>query len=372
MKNEPLYRVIYKDFKNQIGSGKLKPRDKLPTENDISNTYNVSRITAIRALKELELKGYINRIKGSGSYVNENIISSQSGVPIVSLVIPFGGDFSMQYLQGVEEVVKEHGYFVTYHNSLRDTKMERNIIEDLIERGSSGIIVYPTSTSQNLDLYTGLVIDKYPFIMIDHRVPGVDLPLVWTNNDAAFYDITTHLLDLNHKKIVFAAFDMYGVSSEFERYKGYCKAHLDKGVALMNNHIFSVKDYENLRDNYSSEEEFGEGIANMFFDKLDELDEELKPTAIAAVNDEVAAILIDVAIKRGIKIPDQYSITGFDNSNAIKHLPIKLTTVDQPSKEIGRCAAKELIETINDSARKTQIITVDAKVIIKNSTKEYK
>ncbi len=372
MKSEPLYRVIYKDFKSQIEGGKLKPRDKLPTENDISNTYNVSRITAIRALKELELKGLINRVKGSGSYVNENGTSIQSGVPIVSLVIPFGGDFSMQYLQGVEEVVREHGYFVTYHNSLRDVEMERKIIEDLIERGSSGIIVYPTSTSQNLDLYTGLVIDKYPFIMIDHRIPGVDLPLVWTNNDAAFYDITTHLLDLNHKRVIFAAFDMYGVSSEFERYKGYCKAHLDKGVTLMNNHIFSVKDYENLRGNYSTEEDFGEGIANMLFDKLEGLDEEVRPTAIAAVNDEVAAILIDVALKRGIKIPEQYSITGFDNSTVTKHLPVKLTTVDQPSLEIGRSAAKELIETINDSSRKPQVITVDAKVIIKSSTKEYK
>jgi len=222
---KPLYEVIYRSYGEQILDGSLKPGDKLPSETEISELFKVSRITAVRALKELELRKLIYRVKGSGSFVNESdAISEQqdnmsaSNLSIISLVMPFEGTYSSDIFTGIEDVAKEKGYFVTIHNTSEDALKEKNVIEEIIERGSHGIIVYPNSASQNLNLYSGLLIDSYPFVVIDKKLPGIETSLVWADNQNAFYNVTKHLFEQGHKRIIFAGTNVYSVSSEMERY----------------------------------------------------------------------------------------------------------------------------------------------------------
>ena len=98
-----------------------------------------------------------------------------------------------------------------------------------------------------MELYSKLIIDKYPIVLIDRSIPGLELPLVSANNKDAFYKITTHLLDLGHKKIIFAGTDIYGISSEYERYKGFCEAHIDYGIPLLDKHVYSKNMFVNKK-----------------------------------------------------------------------------------------------------------------------------
>lgn len=375
--NRPLYEVIYRQFAEQILDGKLEPKSKLPSETEISKKFNVSRITTVRVLKELELRKLIYRVKGSGSFVNEGgAIAKQkdnltaSNLSFISLVMPFEGTSSFEIFTGIEDVAKEHGYFVTIHNSSGDIKTEKAVIEEIIERGSRGIIVYPVSTSENLNLYSSLLIDRYPFVVIDKKFLGIETTLVWADNKQAFYDLTTHLFDEGHQRIVFAGTSVFNVSSELERYNGFCKAHLDRGIPLLDKHLYTEADVKNMPSEYMPDQSVVVRECHYLFDLLGKLPENQRPTAIAAVNDFAAAAILAAAQDLGIQIPGDYALTGFDNLPFAGHLSVPLTTVAQPSYRIGSEAAKQLFDTINTPNREVTSTTVPSSLIIRKSSKK--
>jgi len=316
MSNTPLYSVIYNKIKQQIISGELSPGTRLSTEMEIASENSVSRITATRALKELEQNGLIRRRKGSGSYVNEpdqwhsggSKTGKENTLSIISLIIPFDEVFSSDFLAGIEEAADKKGCFVTFHNSRDTPETEKEIIENLIEKGSRGIIVYPTMTPGNMDLFSRLMIRRFPLVLIDRMIPGLEIPLVGTDNNQAFYNITSHLIELGHKRIIFAGSMVYSISSELDRYSGFCKAHLDHNLPLMNKHLYTSQD--KLPGDYKPETPLYERACHYLFDTLEAMDPAERPTAIAAVNDVMAEYIIRTAADRGIRIPEDYSVTG--------------------------------------------------------------
>ncbi len=200
--SRPLYEIIYQYYKKKITNKEITAGTKLPSESEISEEFRVSRITAVRALKELELANIIYRVKGSGSFVKEMQPevdnTPEKHLSIISLVIPFEDTYFTDILAGIEDIAGKHDYFVTIHNSYGDPLKEKLIIEEIIARGSHGIILYPSSTSKNIDLYSGLLIDRYPFVVIDRELQGIETSLVLVDNKRAFYDMTKHLIAMGH------------------------------------------------------------------------------------------------------------------------------------------------------------------------------
>jgi DNA-binding LacI/PurR family transcriptional regulator len=350
--------IIYNHFKHKIMNGELKPGDRLPSHREIETEFKVSRITLKRALMELENAGYITCRQGSGNYVSDlNKVglftqNEKKKPSFISLVVPLGHPFAFDYLQGVEYIAKQKGYFVTFHNCLNNPESEREIIEQIVFSGSDGIILHPLDTSYNLALYTRLLIQRFPIVILDKQIPGLDIPGVSVDNQKSFYEITNYLLELGHKRIIFVGTDVFGISSERDRYKGFCQAHLDHGLPLLDKHLFTIKE-----------------DANILFDDLEALDPEKKPTAIAAVNDTTAVKILDTALERGISIPNQYSVTGFDDISWVAHMEIPLTTVAQPIYDIGMNAAIELLKYIKSPDRSPKIRTINGQLKIRNSTK---
>ncbi len=377
MAKSPLYEIIFEKLKQKIISGELTAGKQLPTEMEIAGEFKVSRITATRALKELEQSNFIYRKKGSGSYVNSEELwervfppgKENNKLSIISLILPFSEDFSSDIFTGIEDVAKKYNYFVTFHNSADAPQIERDIIEETIKSGSDGFIIYPSMLPGNMDLYSRLLIEKFPFVLIDRKIPGIDTSLVWTDNKQGFFDITTHLLEQGHRKIIFAGTSVYSISSELDRYNGFCQAHLDYGIPLLKKNLYCEQDYSDIPSNYRPEEPERQRICNFFFDIIEDLPPTELPTAIAAVNDQVAEIIIRTAQSRGIRIPEKYSVTGFDNLPFSSQLPVPLTTVAQHPYDIGRLAAEELFHRITYPARKTTVQTVKSSIILRESTK---
>lgn len=367
----PLYENIFNHYKERILSGELPDRTRLPSENAIMKTFGVSRITVSRAFKELELAKLIRRVKGSGSYVKN--IHQGSGNYInhefISLILPSKGDFSSEILKGIEEVATENDYFVTYHNSSESSELEKELVLEIMSKGSAGFIVYPIDPKANMDLYSKLLISGHPFVVIDRKIQGLDTSLVWTDNQKGAYDMTSHLLKTGHSRIIFLGNSVFEISSETERYRGFCKAHIDHGIPMLHKNLYGTEeDTKLIPADYMPEAEFGIRACNFLFDLLETINIAERPTAIAAVNDQLASILISTAIERGISIPADYSITGFDDLPYAAHLPVPLTTVAQPARQIGRLATSELFMKINNPAQKPKEHVVEAKIVVRKST----
>ncbi|MFO7611033.1 MAG: GntR family transcriptional regulator [Clostridia bacterium] len=367
----PLYEKIFNHYKEKILSGELEVGNRLPSENAIAQTFSVSRITVSRAFKELERAKLIRRVKGSGSYVKNMHQGStkDSNHDFISLILPSKGDFSSEILKGIEEVAMQNDYFVTYHNSSESPELEKELVLEIMSRGSAGFIAYPVEPKANMDLYSKLLISGYPFVVIDRKIQGLDTSLVWTDNQKGTYDMTSHLLKTGHTRIIFLGYSVFEISSETERYRGFCKAHIDHGVPLLHRNLYGTeKDTRSIPADYMPGAVFGIRACNYLFDLLETISLAERPTAIVAVNDYIASILVSAAIERDISIPADYSITGFDDLPYAAHLPVPLTTVAQPARQIGRLAASELFIKINNPGCEPKEYIVEAEIVVRKST----
>ena len=120
----PKYELIYKHYLSLIQQNKLRIGDKLPSENEICNTFDVSRITVVKALDILSKEGYISRVQGSGSFVCadfQSVPSSNTALKIISLITPFqprGRELSL--IKVIERELSQAGYLLSVSNSNDD------------------------------------------------------------------------------------------------------------------------------------------------------------------------------------------------------------------------------------------------------------
>lgn len=217
-------------------------------------------------------------------------------------------------------------------------------------------------------MFSNLIIRKHPFVLIDRKIPGIETSFVSADNKKGFEEITAHLIDQGHKKIAFVGTWVNSVSSEQERYKGFCQAHINHGIPLMKKNLYSFSDAEGIPADYRQELDSDSKKIHYLLDLLEALPVDERPTAIAAVNDLIARHILMTARDRDISIPGDYSLTGFDNLPYAAHLPVPLTTIEQPAYEIAKQAAQILFRQIKDGESPQEDLVIAPRLVIRNST----
>ncbi|MDI4645595.1 GntR family transcriptional regulator [Cohnella hashimotonis] len=359
----PLYRTIFSFFLEEIAERRLKAGDRLPTELEIAERFGVSRITVIRAMKELEHRQLLYRVKGKGTFVREDLDlrnergvhdKAQSGtgqdpsgaetaanvaLPLISVIMSDLEQAGQDMLRGIEHAARKHGYYVSFHNAMMDPRVERSLLEKLAQ-DARGILVYPCAGMENIDLFSGMTIRQFPYVVIDHPLEGIEVPLFSPDNEGGSYEMTRHLIGLGHERIAFVAPGLYLHPSLRQRYKGYCRALIEAGIPVRPDWIESAdwtavsKPDALLREASALLERWLSGRS--------------RPTALLAGNDILAIHLIKAALTAGITVPEALSVAGFDNLAMTEYLEVPLTTVSQPFYEMGESAAEALIRLVRD------------------------
>lgn len=337
-----LYQKIANDLRESIYSGTLKEGERLPTEMDLAKQYDVSRITSKRALEELKQSGLAYSIRGSGTYVaklshrQEADISERKSLykQVVSMVIPFrsadGG--IVDTLTGVTNVLRAAGYMVDI-NCLpnREGDIRKGLMQ-ICERGTAGLIYYPSSDSENLDLLNMLYMEKFPLVIIDKRIDALPLYSVVCDNQKGMRDVVEYLLSLGHKKIAFVTDKKIGLASSVrDRYFGYAQALREAGIIAQPGWV--------LDGTYKADDmERGKTLLRGLLQQ--------GVTAVCAINDGVATSVMRCLKLMGLEVPEDISVTGFDDIR-VKNLTEKpLTTVRQDMYQIGSNAANIMLELL--------------------------
>lgn len=342
--SKPLYKQIIEELLTAIETGQLAENAQLPTEKELSQTYNVSRITSKRALTELENQGLIYRIQGKGSYVQKQKPKKKK-VSRILFLIPFVNDLSLgNFNEGLAPVTSKHHYEVIMSSAeFLINKTATDIIEDF-----DGMIYYAHNTEDFLDTLFELSIQQFPVIVLDKKIHDLPYPTVQSDNFSGGAMATDYLATQGHQRIAY----VFGTStlpqSVRQRYLGYIHAtkehHLAFHTTLNNKESF-----------------LNDGILSYLFEN--------KVTAVVCENDLVAIALINLAKRSNVAIPTQLSIIGFDNIQAATLIDPALTTIAQDFEEMGRLAGTMLIEWIEH-----HITPVDQQVPVKqisrNTTKE--
>ncbi|WP_052890751.1 LacI family DNA-binding transcriptional regulator [Thermogemmatispora carboxidivorans] len=284
---------------------------------------DVDPATRERILRVMEEQGFVPNIAASGLAGGR---SRLLGALIPSLTWPL----IPELMRGVGEVVGATPYELILYsiNDVNHEKDRSDIISRIVRtRLVSGLLaVFPGPSAKYL---AALHSRSFPVLLIDDQgIPPENTPWISVDNRVGAYEATRHLIRLGHRRIAHIQGPLkYQVSHD--RYRGYCDALEEAGIPLDPELV--------LEGDFMPQT--GRACANAFFD----LPPERRPTAIFAGSDYMAYGAIAAAEQRGLRVPDDVAVVGFDDNPSSAHMEPPLTTVRQPFYEMGRRAAEMLL-----------------------------
>lgn len=249
MNKIPLYKQIYQSIKDKILTGELRPKDRVPSEQEFMDEYMVSKITVKNALAALVDEGLVTRIQGKGTFVahtplapetknsaagtSAEIASTLASPPYIGLIIPTMKTKVIQRLVDyVEYYVKEAGYQLVLHITRESSQEESHSVQQLTStQGVRGIIVFPTEDESYNESLLRLSLDKYPFVFIDRYLRNIDTYRIISDNLGGAYETVNWLLEEGHRQIALISPDNTNTTIE-DRTHGFEKAYIDSNIPI--------------------------------------------------------------------------------------------------------------------------------------------
>jgi len=330
------YLELKNYLKQQIIMGRIKAGERIPSENKLCNDFSLSRHTVRKAISLLVSEGYLYTEQGLGTYVKDRSIRRTESHNIGVLTTYISDYIFPRVIQGIDTVLSHRGYSIMLKNTDNNVAKEAKYLEEALSKDLEGLIIEPTKSalySDNSAYYEALDIHRIPYIFIHGCYQHIkDKSYVILDDAQGMYLAVNHLIQLGHKNIagIFKADDMQGVN----RHHGYVKALSEAGIPYDSNKViwFHTEDRK-VKPNTEIRNFINTGIS------LD---------SISCYNDEIAFGIYQTLSELGVRVPEDISITGFDDSNLATACPVRLTTVTHPKEKLGEVAAELLLELLKD------------------------
>jgi LacI family transcriptional regulator len=307
----------------------------------INNDIHVRHETRERVLQAMQELGFVaNRQARSLAGGRSNTM----GV----LVPDLGTGYIGEIIRGIDAELSLTDLDLVLYTTHRTATKEANYVANLAKGMVDGLLlVLPRSP---IDFIGTLTERKFPFVLIDHQGTGKDCPAVGATNWQGAYNATEYLIELGHKRIGFITGSM-DLGCAVERLEGYRSAlrtyHIPDAPELIYEGTFFQPD--------------GYAGASAL------LDLPVPPTAIFASNDVMAMGVMDSVRTRGLRIPDDVSIVGFDDIPQASLVRPALTTVNQPLEKMGRVAAQRLIDLLHQPEKEVGRIELPTRLVVRDS-----
>jgi LacI family transcriptional regulator len=285
----------------------------------VNNTRPVSsdvRVKVEAAIKEL------NFVPSAVARSLKARTTSTIGVLVPNSTNPYFAEMS----RGIEDYCERHGYCVILGNSDDNAEKQRKYLRVLVERRIDGLII--ASAGDEATLAEALRLIDLPVVIVDREVSGVEADLVQIDHGVGAYMAVRHLLDLGHRRIACIS-GLEGMAVGQARVAGFRRALLEAGV--------SPDDCPIVQSDYTSPGGYHAAVGLL---------EGYRPTAIFATNDMMGLGVLRAAAERGIAVPRELSVVGFDDIELCRFFYPALTTVGQSIVMLGERAAQTLIERV--------------------------
>lgn len=365
------YSMVREHILSKILDGTFTPNQKISSESEFMKQFGVSRHTIRLAIGDLVSQGYLYREQGAGTFCANR---SSGEVPLnganpknIAIMTTYISDYIFpSIIRGAESYLSKNGYQVSLFSTNNDHEKEKYFLEKILTQNFDGLIVEPTKSSvsnPNINYYLNLERSNTPYIMINSYYDELEPLSLTVDDEKGGFIQAEHLIKLGHKNIVgfFKTDDMQGT----KRMKGYLKSHRENKVIINPNNIVT----------YNTDDKSIKPREALI--KLLELPVEDRPTAIVCYNDALAIELLDVLRDKDLDVPNDISIVGYDDSFLAKVSEVKLTTVSHPLSDMGRKSAEMILGLIKgesgnhkDVEKKLESFVYEAKLVIRNSTKE--
>jgi len=280
--------------------------------------YRISEKTAKR------VREVASRLDFAPNQIARNLRLQKTNT--IGLIIPdISNPFFANLARSVELELRKRGKMVLLCDTKDETALEQESLALLLGRKVDGLLVAPVGKESKHLVEHATV----PVVLLDRYFEGLDIPFVTTDNFSGAYEATSFLIDQGHRHIVCIQ-GLAGTTSNENRVKGYQKAMENHGLGqllkVVGNDYSMRNGYENTKALLKSDE---------------------VPTALFALNNQIAMGCMKALKEEGFSIPNQMSLIAFDEQPYFELLSPPLTAIKQPMEDIGKVAVALLFDLLD-------------------------
>jgi LacI family transcriptional regulator len=363
-------RTISRQIASEIISGKYRQTGRLPSEAQFVVRFKVSRPTIVRALRELQDEGLIDRRKGSGTYVRPEQarpLESHS-LPRLGLIVP-----SLCHTEIFETLCGELAGLARVNDftllggasafAVGETKMTVQQAEELcsrfVESNVVGVFFVPFEDQPDSEVANQRIAELLrqagiPMVLLDRDLGAFpyrsEYDIVGVDNYAGGYLLGMHLAKLGAMRLAYVM-RPFTAPTVKSRIAGARMAMLDYGLEVPQRFV-RVGDPTDLK--------FVRSVA-----QSQQLD------AVFCTSDHVAAQFLQSLTRLGIHVPKDLRVVGFDDIRFANLLSVPLTTVEQPYRDIATTAFNALRERIKNANMPPRILMLTPRIVVRETCGAY-
>jgi LacI family transcriptional regulator len=308
----------------------------------INNSGYASEETRARVEAAITELGYIPNTLARG-------LRSKRTHTLALVMTDITNPFFTLIARGVEDRASHSGYTVIYCNTDESEVKEEKYINILLQKQVDGVLLVPArSNSKSVNF---LFSNDMPVVLIDRSIPDTQTDLVRSDSQEGAYNLTRHLIELGHKKIVTIT-GPREVSTASDRVSGYQRAMAEAGLEEFEDVYY---DTYTLRSGYELTQQA--------------LTRNPRPTAIFGTNNFISIGVLKALRDAGLRVPEDISVVGFDDLPSSMVVDPILTVAAQPAYEMGSQAAELLLKRISAELPEiNQEVILPTEMIIRRSS----
>ena len=257
--------------------------------------------------------------------------------------------FFSEVIDGVESYCYRQGYTLILCNTGGIYEKQRDYIRMLAEKRVDGILVMCSDLTEELSEMLDRQKD-IPKVVMDWGPESSQADKIIDNSEEGGYLATKFLIDKGHK-------DIACLSGHFE--KAACQERIQGFRRAMGEANLNINEDWILEGNFECD------TAVLAADKIVAMDD--KPTAVFCFNDTMALGLMSRLQQKGIQVPEQISVIGYDNIELAEYFSPPLTTVHQPKRRVGKNAFEILLERIKDKEHEKRVFEMHPEIVIRDT-----
>lgn len=354
-KESPLPRYVQarRYLENLIRTQGIGPGDQLPSERELSARFRVSQMTMNRAIQDMVRDGILFREVGRGTFVmQQDAHAVHNGA--IALVTLFSPGF-----------IKRDAYFSEIMRGIQsaafDTCWDLLLLHEALDDGTSARLksradgfLFMTPPDEAIPALRRMMAERMPFLSVGSSWLDESIPALDTDNIIGAALAVEHLVKLGHKRIGIVGAPENMTNSR-DRHIGFRDALVAHGIEYHPEWFVPCASASTV-----SREEM-EALVRV-------MEGPEPPTAFFAAGYEMAVHSIEALQNRGLTVPDDVSVVGFDDKFSAAFLHPPLTTVAQPLDAMGRRAVERLEESVRGSTPESIIERLPTRLVVRRST----
>lgn len=380
--SKPMYEKIFDEVKRRILTKQYGRGERIPSEKELADEYNVSRITSKKALELLAGERLIVRKPGRGSFVADpesgydsaavrggaagtvqlgRLEDGPEGTALGLIMTDFGNSYGTGLIYGIEEASRERGCSLVLRRSFGVPEQEEQSIRHMLRLGVGGLIVMPAQGKYFNAEILKLVVDQFPLVLVDRHLKGVAAASISTDNAAAAQEATEYLFRLGHRNIAFLSPPPDDTTAVEERIEGVIRAHAERGVAA--DRALWICDLTSTLPDSFKDENIERDIERL----VRHLERHPAITALFASEYNIALLAKEAVRRLGLRIPDDISIVCFDSPPNRLEAGYAFTHLRQHEEQMGRLAVEHVLDIRSGRAAPGKTL-LEAELVIGEST----